>query len=324
MSIGQETVGVSKELYFNQHAKELGEVFDIVGVPEEAKTDLNRAVNETQPWIRGDHSRPQHEFRIPTDSLESQRLHELYPLLGLRDEQLLPAGHYDHILVPGAVQRGNNRRLELLNRLVAEHGVIPSHVVLMGGQRHIFEEKEKDDIEANWATVEARGTGGPWLESLKRGTATLEWETDIMRLAAIQHLGPLAVKQWHLRLAHEDHVQRYEFEWQGVPLTLLHTLAVARKHGEARHTTEACMQDWLHTNDIPIGAKVGFIAANPHMERMGKAAHMVLLEEGRGDVQLVVAGSAGAPNLGHNIHLGEVARNLFEDQRLLKFMDPNS
>lgn len=320
MSLSPERLDQSTDRYFERHAAEIAEVFDIVGVPEEAKTDLDRAVYETQPWIRGDHSRPQHEFLIPNDSPESQRLHELYASLGLRHEQLLPAGRYDYILVPGAVQRGNNRRLELLNRLVTDQDVTADRIVLMGGQRHIFEEKEKDDIEANWAAVESQGTGGPWLESLKRGTAKLEWETDIMRLAAIQHLGPLAVKQWHLRLAHEDHVQRYEFEWQGVSLTLLHTLAVARQHGEARHTTEACMRDWLHTNEIPEGARIGFIAANPHMERMGKAAQMVLLEEGRADLRLVVAGSAGAPDLGHNIHLGEVARNLYEDQRLLKFM----
>jgi hypothetical protein len=145
----------------------------------------------------------------------------------------------------------------------------------------------------------------------------MQWETDLVRLAGIARLGNLSLKQLHLRLGNQDPLKRYEFDWHGTPVSLLHTLAVER-NGEPRHNTEACMRDWLRTYHPPIGARVGFVAANPHLDRVTRSAQAVLNDEGRSDIQLVAGGPGISPKAGHSIVLGEVARLLYEDQRVAK------
>jgi hypothetical protein len=303
--------------FFVRNQEGLAELFDIVGVPDEALTSIDEAVKHTQPWVKGDHSRPGYQFDIsPADN---SKLHDLYARFGQKDETMLPSGPYHEIIVPGAVQRGNRRRLELLRRAVSEHEVTTSHITLLGGERRLFPEVEKDDIETTIDTLARRGSLEPWVESVRNMDVANLWETDGMRLAALEQLGPLVLKNTaqsdRCTTTNEaDSAEGYEFMWNDIAVSLMHTLAVDRPNGERRHTTEACVRDWLQRHEPPQAARIGFIGANPHLERMGRATRTVLEAEGRGDLQLVVAGSASPPELGHGHYLGEIARNLYQDQ----------
>lgn len=313
-------------LFFERHHSGLQEVFDIVGLPEKAGTSLGAAVNLTQPWIKGDHSRPGYSFDIKLH--EHDRLQELYAGFGQRQELMLPSGRYDEIILLGGMQAGNCRRLELLNRALTEHGVEPKRVSLLGGQRLLQPEKEKSEIESGLQQIVERSDSETWAAKMQsRHVAELS-ETDGIRIAATQALGSLTLRRIDLRFDRPptpegpDHLKGYELEWNNIPVSLMHTLAVDRPQGERRHTTEACVEDWLQRRQPRQHARIGFIAANPHIERMGRATARMLREAGRPDLELVVGGSVAADNLSHNYYLGEIARLLYEDQQDSRLAHP--
>lgn len=300
--------------FYGQHQEQLNRLFDIVGLPESSGQSLPSAVEATQPWVKGDHSRPEHRFSLAGP--DSDELFDIYGAFGLRHAHDLPAGQYSQAVVLGGIHRGNNRRLEFVGKVLRRGDVAIDDVALLGGQRRVYPEVELDTIQENLDDLAE--SDDPWLDSLQQTPTAAWWETDLLRLAALVHLGPLAVAgrdYRDLKQPYRPHVQT--LSWQGTPLSIMHTKAVARQ-GEPRHTTEACVRDWLATAQPAQNAKVAFIGANPHLIRMGRSAQAVLRAQDRADIDLVVAGPASNPQLGHSHYLGEIARHLYEDQRLLK------
>ena len=297
--------------FFEQHHAELTELGVLLGLPTEIRSNLASAVKITQPWVAGDHTRPENGTKTTVE--QEADLTSLFERFSLEQAAAMPSGYYDHIVVPGAVQRGNNGRLQFLRQTFDHGDIAAGDIVLMGGQRHVFGEVEAALLEKDLAAVEEAGTGGPWVANFSPDIDGMEWETDFMRLAALKHLGPLTLERLHLRLGTADPIKRYEFTWRDTPLRLMHTLAVARAKGAARHTTEACIEEWMTDFKPRPGARVGFIASNPHRDRMGKAAQRKLDQLGRQDIELVIAGPAAAEGLKPQIYLGEIARNLYED-----------
>jgi hypothetical protein len=303
-----------EQTFYGQHQDQLHRLFEITGVPEKVHRDLPAIVEATQPWVKGDHSRPEHRFKF--EDPESSELHEIYGILGLRDAHELPPDIYDHTILLGALHRGNNRRLEFMNKGLTHGTTITNDITLLGGERRVYPEVELDEIEDNLHTL--RNVDESWLQRLRSSGIESWWETDLLRLAAGVRLGLLAVvgtEQEPFDATYRPHLQT--FSWRNMPLALMHTKAVARQ-GEPRHTTEACIRDWLATAQPEANARVAFFGANPHLTRMGRSAQAVLRAEGRADIELVVAGPASADYLGHGHYLGEVARQLYEDQRLLE------
>jgi hypothetical protein len=228
----------------------------------------------------------------------------------------LPAAIYDHTIVLGGIHRGNNRRLVFMNKVLTHGTTITDDITLLGGERRVYPETELDEIAANMAKL--ANVNEPWLDFLRSSKLETWWETDLLRLAARARLGPLAVvgaEYGSLSAKYRPHLQT--FNWRNIPLAIMHTRAIARQ-GEPRHTTEACMSDWLTTRQPKENARVAFMSANPHLIRMGRSAQAVLLAEDRADIELVVAGPASVEGLGHSHYLGEVARQLYEDKRLLQ------
>ncbi len=305
---------IAAPTFYGQHQEQLRRLFEITGLPEEVSADLPMAVEATQPWVRGDHSRPEHRFRFKDP--ESAELHDIYGDLGLRDAHDLPAGTYQHAILLGGVHRGNNRRLGFMNQVLTSGTVIVEDITLLGGERRVYPEVEIEDIENNLHAL--RNVDEPWLDRLRNSKVESWWETDLLRLAATVRLGRLSVagREYEpLNSRYRPH--RQTFTWRKLPLAIMHTLAVARQ-GEPRHTTEACVRDWLDTMLPADNARVAFFGANPHLTRMGRSAQAVLRAQGRPDIDLVVAGPASVEGLGHGHYLGEVARQLYEDKRLLE------
>jgi hypothetical protein len=308
--------------FFDEHRENLGVIADILHMPSNLTDSLESAVELTQPWTRGDHSRP--EAPIELSQQQRAELQPLFAQFGLTSRQNLPDGDYAHILVPGAVQKGNNGRIEFVKDSFQADTITSNDVVLLGGQRTVFGEVETALLQADLAAIKQAGTIDTWIEALGGDVDKLVWETDFMRLAAVKHLGALPLMELHLRMvdtasaAPGDAVQQYEFEWHNMPLRLLHTLATQRPNGQARHTTESCVKEWVGLAQPAEGARVGFVASNPHRERMAKSARHSLASIGREDIQIIAAGPANATGVGDHIFLGEIARNLYEDTRMTK------
>lgn len=303
---------VSQNDFFTAHRRDYDELFDVLGVAK--PSSLKEAVEITQPWVRGDHSRPEQTFKQFTDE-EAEQLLAIYRRLDMVEERALPSGHYDDIVVLGATQVGNNRRINFLRKSIESGNVTSNRIMLLGGQRRPFEEFEKDILEENLAAIDKQEAADGWTQMLKTRDISDLWETDLMRVAAITQLGTLALHQLHLRIANQEAVEAYHFNWHDIPVILQHTLAVKR-NGAPRHTTEACIQDWLESYTPPIGARVAFIGAQPHLDRMALSARHVLRKMDRDDIMLEVGGSSVA-NITPAFYLGEIARRLYEEQRLI-------
>jgi hypothetical protein len=200
-----------------------------------------------------------------------------------------------------------------------KNGVNTVQLTLLGGQRDIFWSHESGEIDKHIDIIDkSTGEISPWVRVLKEGDRKLETETDLLRLATEIHLGTTTLRRIALRFNNADLIARYDFDYGDIPLSISHTLAVARANGEPRHTTEACIDDWLSYRQPKHGARVAFIAANPHIRRTVHSAGVILSARGRSDVELFAAGPAAGQNNDHPIYLGEIARNLYEDQRPLK------
>lgn len=300
-------------LFFDAYRSEIREVFNILGVEDQWSDNLDDMVETTQPWARGDHSRPGTQMLLTPE--QSDELQPLYENMGMVHERPLHPGHYDVVLNFGAIHRGNNRRLDYLRRAVETGGVTADRIMLLGGQRRPYEEVEKEDIEQNVSEVQASPVAPDWARNFSERPYANRWETDLIRLAAYARLGDVAIKRLHLNLGDSDPVRAYDFSWNNMPVTLTHSRAVERPNGEPRHTTESCLKDWVQDYVPPRAARVAFIGANPHLDRMGRSAHAVLEGMGRGDIELVLGGSAAPEGIKGTIFLGEIARNLYEDRR---------
>lgn len=300
--------------FYERHYDDLHVLGATLGMPRSTFDTLPTAVEATQPWIAGDHSRPLFHHLISPE--QEPLLRDLYQRFGLKEGLSLPEGHYDQIIALGAIHLGNNRRIAFLNDAMKSNAVTTDRVVLLGGQREIYPEKEKDDIEANLESLRRKNTNDPWVRQVLADPSLLRWETDLIRLAAADHIGGLVLNKLRLRTENPEIIEGYDFMWGETPVTLMHSLAAVRAHGKPRHTSESCMKDWLQAETPREGATVGFISANPHLERTFRSARYILGQHARTDIKLVLGGSATPDSAGHNIYLGEVARHLFEDVRV--------
>lgn len=299
--------------FYERNREGLAELFTEMELPAAAAYDLNAAVELTQPWVKGDYSRPDFLFAIPEE--KKATLFRLYDSFGLRQAHELPDGHYDELVVMGAVMNGLNNRLNFTADSASRPGVNTDLITMLSGQRPPFPESEKEDIEATAIDLIQEGPQTPWISSAIDDRSNLRWETDLMRLSATSQMGHMAVKGIDLRLGNADPIQAYTMQWQAVPTRLINALAVPRIKGDPRPNTESTIREWLREYPPVENARVAFIAANPHLERMAKSARFVLNQEGREDITLVPAGPAATPNISHPHYLAETAQNLFEDRR---------
>lgn len=298
-------------LFYDRHKEELATLFGVLGMPPDPLETLEETVAVTQIWTKGDHTQPAYDLLLTGE--QSSVLTGLFQDFGLLEERPLPPGHYYQLLGLGGKQAGNNRRLDFVRRTLAAGGVTTESITMLGGQRPMDPKDEKAPVEINLENLREKRITDPWTQNILSGFEGLRWETDLIRLAAADQLGPMALKQLHLRLDSADPIGRYEMEWQGIPVTLMHSLAVHRPGGRPRHTTESCMTDWVELKNPPEGAKVGLIAANPHIERTARSARAILKNLGREDIELIGAGSAAGANQDPEIFLGEIGRHLYED-----------
>ena len=306
--------------FFDQHQDTLQQLGAVVGLPNNFLSSLETAVALTQPWVQGDHGHGSYEFNLTAE--QKPVLQQHFEALDLVEQHDLPAGHYDQILVLGAVHLGNDKRLRYLRQMMDRGDITTDRIVMMGGERKMFQEREPEDVLKSLESLHAKDYSDGWLTNFMKKPPAERDETDLLRLAALDHLGPLAVKQMYLRHGAYDPSKltvpqyRSDFEWCKTPVSLTHTELTDRKNGDARHTTEKCIQDWVKIFEPAPGSTMGFISSQPHLERMVRSARRVLLSLNR-DIKLVPGGPGTTLQTGETIYLGEVARSLYEDKEAL-------
>jgi hypothetical protein len=314
-SLRQEHVTTLNSRFYDDHRPELTELFSILGVKEQAGETLAGMVKVTQPWVKGDHFTPENREQINAQTAEKAR--GLYTKMGLVESTPIPSGQYDQVIVLGGMQRANELRLGFLEQALRSGGINVAddgQILLWGGQRPINNELEKpyvDQAQTDIAKGDHQAQDNPWLKAFWGGQFEVS-ETELIRLAALHNLGELSLKRLHLRLGSAAvPISHYEFS-SGI--TLLNTPAVVRPHGESRHTTEACAQDWLEIKPPKLNAKVAFVTGNPYTRRTARVVKSVLDKNGRQDVRLVAGGPGAYPDTDKDyLFLGEIARNLYED-----------
>lgn len=296
--------------FYDRHQATLQEMFAVLQMPDAGRS-LGAAVEATQPWVQGDHHLP--EYVVSLSGVQSAKLATIYDHLGIIQPLALPEGHYDHLLMLGGIHDGNKARLEFIKAALQHGGVTSAQLDLLGGERQIYDNVEAAAIAEDIAELAKHEGGQEWLEGLQSGERQVVYETDSIRLAAAVHLGRLARVGKDIdfrRDSSREHI--YKFTWDDLAVTLLHTRAVARPKGKPRHTTEACVRDWVRHIAPETSAYIGFVARNPHIERVTRVTCEVIKQEGRRDIEVVQAGPA-AQTVDHSLCMGEVARNLFED-----------
>lgn len=308
--------------FYANNISNLEELFGIVDLPWE--DELGYIKDMTQPWAKGDHARP--ENAITLSGQQKQHTREIYSRMNLVDKVELPAGTYDGLILLGGLQSANMRCLDFLQDALHKDGVELSDgakIALWGGVREIFAEKETTFLEDSLGRLSVnRPLRDKWLQGMVENP-NIETETDGLRLGAYDKLGRMALHQIHLNMspAHEEQksnepvVAHWDYDFNGHELVALNTGAVERPLGAARHTTEACAQQWAHLygGSLPPNARIGFIVSQPYGLRTTRVVQQVLDEYGLQGVQLVGAGPAAPPTLGDHVFRGEIARNIYED-----------
>jgi hypothetical protein len=303
-------------VFYNANRESLDELAEKLALPERATENLDTWVAVSQPWTRGDHARPAE--RIAVDDRTGARLHELYEAMGLKHDLWLPEGVYDQIAILGSTQLGNNRRVQHAQQMLDRSKATTNHLVMLGGERAPFEESELPLIDTNIKQLAEQDPNDPWIQQLLSGEAAVNWETDMLRLSTSIHLGRLTTVATFGAGGEGGSypaVTHFTCNQRDLLVSLTHSKAVPRPGGAPRHTTASSIPDWLRLLPPKTGAKVGFVTANPHIERTTRVAQNVIAAAGRDDIELIASGSAAAQTYRHEIFLGEVARNLYEDQQ---------
>lgn len=294
--------------FYEQHQERLGEFVEIFGIDPSVADNLDTLVEATQPWVKGDHARP--ENRVDINSVDTELLHTYYDEFGIKREIVLPPGHYDQIIVLGALHRGNNRRLEFVEKVLESRSVTTDLTVILGGERDPYPEVESQSIEENIDFLKGKEMTDPLVQGIVEKSINPRSETDLIRLAMAVKIGNLVIKK--------QTDQRIDFQGHdGRKVVVTHTYAVDRPNGDRRHTTEACMKDWTKLVPALTGSRIGFVATNPHIVRTTRAAEIALRENGRGDITLLPAGPHALDGYTHELFRGEIARLLFEDRRVV-------
>jgi hypothetical protein len=298
---------------------ELKAIFDIMQL---SPANLDEAVASTQPWARGDHSRPGFDYGDVLKENDSA-LRELFTGLGMQNESLLVDTEVDDVIMYGAIYAGTLRRLELLNRMVRQHGFRPKRIILAGGERRGFIEKETSEYLGSLTVLRSGTIDDPWLDQITSEMVPVDqlWETELLRIAAAQQMGHMDLVDIHHRGDFDgppsQAIASMQFDWEGIPVYLHHTLKVPRPNGAPRHTTEECAKDYIrhYLGDIEqsFGHRIALIGAQPHIHRMLLSNIRMFNDMGRGDVELLAAGSR-AEGIGVSMYLGEIARWLYEEK----------
>ncbi len=342
----RELAVVREARFFEPYKKELKELFAALG-REDMWSDNPRDI---LPYVRAGWIGQEHGNSVDKDQFTDEQTVAALALLqdlGFASEQLPNEGDaFEQTVIVAGTTTANYRREGLVLQ-ARENGVdIGTEVWLVGqrpreardgtneallGSEGIYAGNDLTEIpeaaHARRIIEESSGEGAdPWKFT----------ETETARLVFQKLIDPsLKPHRYDLNLvevngksvssyrpvddAPSRDITDYHYKTEdGHDIVLLNAAAVERYKNTderipSRHTTTSATQEWLERQAPSHGARVLYVTGNPHSLRTTQDTYKMLVDMGREDIELVVAGTTPAANTPIQTYLGEIARLIDND-----------
>lgn len=329
--------------YFKPYEKELHDLFVVLGrVDEWSDNPLEMLSYMRKGWIGQEHGNSTEK-----DQFTDEQVAAAMPILEQLNltSEVLPGPNevFDQTIVVAGTTTANYRRFQLTKTARATGTELGDEIWLVGQRPR----EARDGSNEALLSPEGQYAGydyseNPWAERAKSmieqssgGDGWKFTETDTARVALLKVIDGKATPHridfnissvngasYGLQAPVNGAPARVETDYYYTvdddhEIILLNGAAVERKNGDKvlppRHTTASVTREWLERHPPKQGARVLYVTGNPHSLRTTQDTYRVLQEMGRGDIELVVAGTMPAANTPIQTYLGEVARLIDND-----------
>lgn len=334
----RETQVIRDAKFFEPYKKELRELFSALGLSDRWSDDPT--ANDFQSLLAGmigkEHGNSEDKLQFSDEQIDAAKPY--LEQLGMMSEHVPPVGVVlDQTVVLGGTMAANYRRTELVEGAI-DDGVAVGDVLYLYGQRP---REKRDGTNEEIISTDGRFGGydisnNPWFDAYAKGALESDdpWamtETHFGRVALNKvNNGNLVPRQINLPIVIVNgqstglapkmpdvparDVLDYDFVTdEGINITIMNTAAVARDGRPSRPKTKSTIGEWLERRAPAENAKVMLVTGNPHAIRQTQAAYQILQEYGRGDVELIVAGTSAPANTPLQTYLGEIAALIIKD-----------
>lgn len=339
----RESTVIREAKYFEPYKDELRDLFVALGRQDkwsEDPTNSDFLSYMRSGWIGAEHGNSTEKDQFTEEQMEAAM--PILEKLGLTTELLPdPSVEVEQTILVGGTMTANYRRTVLIQKAI-DDGMNVGEVLCWYGQRP---RESRDGKNADLAGTTGAYAGhdtsdNPWYkahvaEALESDDPWALTETDFGRIALNKVTGgnlqphkitlplieangePTGIMQAHRKEGEEvphREVLDYHFATdEGFEVVLVNNAAADRRDRPSRHTTKSSTVEWLERYAPSHGAKVMYVTGNPHSVRTAQDTYKILNELGRGDIELIVAGTGPAANSPIQSYLGEVARLIDND-----------
>lgn len=270
--------------FFEPYREELRQLFHALGrdhLWSDNPRDLLPYIREG--WIGGEHGNSATKDQFTAEQVAAAE--PILEKLGLLNEEMPPDGtHYADILIVGATEPANVKRMRLVQSLMQNHGITADRIIFLVGQRprETRDGTDEELLGTDGSYGENDVSQSPWVIKMREafeasGIQMFDDETKLARLALMRTVpngeqlrpGEIDLQVTDVTgLTQEQKIDavpkrmgdlpprlitEYHFK---VPLeihgetriqkfVLLNGAAVQRAQGEPRHTTASVTREWL-------------------------------------------------------------------------------
>lgn len=342
----RESVVIREARFFEPYKNDIHDLFVALGRENEWSEDPADMLSYLRRgWIGSEHGNA-----TTKDQFSEEEVAAAMPILERMNltTELLPEPDetFDQTIVVAGTTTANYRRFQLTKQ-AREQGATLGEEIWLVGQRPREARDGKDEAllqpEGQYAGFDY--SDNPWAAHAKKmieasGPDGDPWkftETETARVALLKVIdGTLTPHRIDLNLVkadgkpHGNHTpvegapaqemtDYYYTTEDGHEIIIMDAPAVERKNGDTvidpRHTTTSATREWLERHPPAHGAKVLYVTGNPHSLRTTQDTYKMLVDMGREDIELVVAGTTPAANSPIQTYLGEVARLIDNDYK---------
>lgn len=320
-SVVEKQKNPTEELFYELHQEDVLQLIGLANLPAVQESSLQDLVSMTQKWAKGDHYDP--EFPIEQNITQMEQSLQIFHNLGLLQEIEPQGGVYDQILILGGEQNSNHIRIDYaLKQLSLGRASLSTNgsLVCLGGDR-MLKVRELEAVGLDIKNISTNlGNDNPWSKILLKSEmiASMNEETA-MRVALTARLGVLNLSEKHIRLDSSSTISHNVFRKDSSIPNIVTVFApkIDRPLGEARHTTESTVLEWVNALNPEMGSRILFVTNAPYTIRTAKNFYSIV-QSIRPDLKLDYCGAEAAnDNLLVRRCYGELARLLYEDSKIL-------
>lgn len=345
----RESLVIREARFFEPYKEELKELFTALN-REDQWTDnpVDMLPYIQAGWIGSEHGNSTQKDQFTEDETAAAMV--ILEKMGFTGELLPdPDAAFDQTVVVAGTTTANYRRFQL-TQSARQHGTDLGTEVWLVGQRPREARDGTNDALLGTEGLYAGNdiSDNPWAnharkmieESAEGGAESWKFtETDTARIALLKVIGgdlkPDRIDLNLIRATDAENPLGAKIPVEGAPardmtayhfktdddheIVLLNAGAVERRNGDKiidpRHTTASATKEWLEKMPPKQGARVLYVTGNPHSLRTTQDTYAMLQQMGRGDIELVVAGTTPAAGSPIQTYLGEIGRLINNDYK---------